>query len=901
MAINDEKRKTLRILTVDEDRPITEYQTELLLRRSDDMPDFPFSIDPESFENRDDAIRSVQKGLEAGRRYAVSFMHVRKATLDRDMETVEMIRKADPVTEIAVISEDLPDFHEELVRRVPPPENLMFLNGPLKAADIRHAAIVLGSKWVAGFPKASPAPTPQDTEKDFLFRLIMKNLPYPFFIKDRNGRYIHVNDAYARIFKISASERIGKTDGDFWSPEIVRELMANDAIVMTEKKILRTVELVTVKNVTRRYFTTKFPIIMDKTPLYLGGISICEPEKENPAAGREDESGIREWAESMPYDPTAVTHFLISGRTHMNGILGVCDLLKETDIDRDQAEYLNIVHVSALSMIELLNNIKDFSRMKSGELELENRPFSLKELLDDVQGLFFSDFSEKPIKMAVQIDPDVPDRLEADPLRLRQVLVNLVSNALRFTSRGEIRISVGQKRDEKTIPVSGEVLPLFSVRDTGIGIAHEIRDNLFEIFTHPDDKTVWRYGGTGLGLALCKQIIELMEGGIWVESEPGMGSVFSFWIKAGIVPEYSEKDSLPAGPETFSDICVLLAEDHPVNRRVAETILRNSGISVDTVVNGADAIEAVRGKKYDAVLMDIQMPVMNGIEATRIIRKELREKDLPIIAVTARDLYGDRKKCMAAGMNDYIAKPVDRKKLIDGLRRNVMRSVDIPGEKVGTMNDAGGREADESEYPKELPGLNIEEGLERLGGIWDLYADLVLFLCKDKKDFVQEITGHVEKNEFELARVKAHSLKGSAATVSATHLSAEAKKLEIACMDEDREKIGLALNSITDAFVQIAESAETIEAIVESEAMPPESANMGTPELLDTLEELLQYLKDADPLEVENSMVKIRTFSNSESGGIELGGMLKTLISETDSYDYEAATMTAEKIAGKLK
>ena len=362
-------------------------------------------------------------------------------------------------------------------------------------------------------------------------------------------------------------------------------------------------------------------------------------------------------------------------RTPMNAIIGLSSLSLGLDLPPKAEAHMKTLRKSARHLLDLIDNILDFSKIEAGQLALEESDFSLRNLLDELVEMFAGPIAEKGIAMDRHIDPGIPDRLRGDPLRLRQILINLVNNAVKFTEEGEIAVRAA-------LEASGDdgVLLRFTVRDTGIGIPPEERARLFTSFMQADNSTTRKYGGTGLGLAISKRLAELLGGEIRVDrpGEVGLnaGTQFSFTARFGLAVHPAESAETP-GPETGLDrpdadlagVRVLLAEDNRINQEVALEILRGSGAAVAVVENGAAAVDAVRKARYDAVLMDVQMPTMDGLEAARIIRKDLGLETLPIIALTAHALDGDRKRCLAVGMNDYISKPIDPEKLFRTLRR----------------------------------------------------------------------------------------------------------------------------------------------------------------------------------------------------------------------------------------
>jgi PAS domain S-box-containing protein len=353
-------------------------------------------------------------------------------------------------------------------------------------------------------------------------------------------------------------------------------------------------------------------------------------------------------------------------RTPMNGIIGMIELLLETGLAPEQRRYAAVAQTSARTLLSLIDDILDISKIEARKLTLENLPFHLPETVESVVQLFAPQAGQKGLALSSSVSPEVPALLRGDPHRLRQVLTNLCANAIKFTDAGEVRLdAVLESRTGDAATVR------FSVADTGIGIQPDKAESLFAPFTQADASTTRKYGGTGLGLAICKQLVEMMGGVIGVDSRQGSGSTFWFTAVFDIAAQEVKKEhreSGPAGVQTLREARILVAEDNAVNRDVAVAQLRMLGCRAHAVNDGAAAAEAVRQGGYDLVLMDCEMPVMDGFEATRRIRAS-ENPDIPIIALTAHAISGDRDRCLAEGMNDYLSKPVELKRLAEVLAR----------------------------------------------------------------------------------------------------------------------------------------------------------------------------------------------------------------------------------------
>jgi CheY-like chemotaxis protein len=358
-------------------------------------------------------------------------------------------------------------------------------------------------------------------------------------------------------------------------------------------------------------------------------------------------------------------------RTPMNGVIGMTQLALTTDLDREQRDYLNTIRLSGDSLLHIIDDILDFSKIEAGKLELSNEPFSLRDCLRDAVRSIEIKAQEKNLALRWRAAPTVPDGISGDAGRLRQILLNLIGNAIKFTECGEVALEV-----EVVQSPGPDFVLRFSVRDAGIGIPSEKLSSIFESFTQAVGSTTRRYGGTGLGLAICSQLVSLMHGRIWVESELGSGSVFHFTAQFSVVEREPGAECVANSTfiaESVRALRILVAEDNAVNQRVAIGMLEKLGHSVLLARNGLEAVEATRRERFDLVLMDCQMPEMDGFEAAIAIRQfeaQLQQVEkglppLPVIALTAHAMSGDRDRCFSAGMNDYLAKPIEAAQLAE--------------------------------------------------------------------------------------------------------------------------------------------------------------------------------------------------------------------------------------------
>lgn len=370
-------------------------------------------------------------------------------------------------------------------------------------------------------------------------------------------------------------------------------------------------------------------------------------------------------------------------RTPLNGIIGMNELLLMNDLDAESRSYAEIIRESGQTLLQLINDILDFSKIQSGKLQLTHAPFQLQDLVWDCSRIHAAKASEQKVNLAVRVDPALPSTVLGDALRIRQVLNNLLSNAVKFTHAGEILLRL----EGQGFAQNGRQVRLrFSVADSGIGIPAEAVDRLFDRFTQVDGSSTRKYGGTGLGLAICKQLVEKMGGEISVESTPGKGAVFSFSLSLGVaeteISGSAETSALPVTsletPPPGTRMRVLIAEDNLMNQKVIVQMLQKLQFEPVAVPHGRAAVERLRQEPFPLVLMDVQMPEMDGLTATRMIREEEKRASQPhptiIIGLTANAMAGDRERCLAAGMDDYLAKPLEMNQLRQTLQRRLGKS-----------------------------------------------------------------------------------------------------------------------------------------------------------------------------------------------------------------------------------
>ncbi|WP_169728052.1 hybrid sensor histidine kinase/response regulator [Pontibacter actiniarum] len=476
-------------------------------------------------------------------------------------------------------------------------------------------------------------------------------------------------------------------------------------------------------------------------------------------------------------------------RTPMNGIIGLTNVLQKTQLNDEQHKFLKAIQTSANNLMQIINDLLDFSKITSQQFTFEHIAFCLPELVQDIVLLMETRASERGNRLSTYLDASVPQQLIGDPLRLKQVLLNLVGNAIKFTDQGEIKLlihSIGQK-DEK-------LMLEFTVEDTGIGIAEDKLQVIFESFNQGSNDTTRKYGGTGLGLSISKHLVEMQGGTMAVRSHPKVGSAFTFSLPFGVqqplpeqAPESEEQPlSEPAG--ALGELRILLAEDNEINQLLIYTVLSDWGVTLDTVFNGLEALQLFEQQEYDLILMDMQMPEMDGYEATRRIREMDGPKArTPIIALTAHATTGEIEKCLAAGADAYVSKPFEPEYLYDTIYRLTQCSTAIV-----LPSDAA-------------PGINLEPLLRLVSDRNGFLAELLTLCLHNTLLAVEQLKHSLKSGELQLLPNIVADLFDSVSVVAAQPLLGRLKSLKEAISCQDAALVEtLVLQVISDCQETVA-------------------------------------------------------------------------------------------------
>ncbi|MDM8515383.1 response regulator [Desulfobacterales bacterium HSG16] len=511
-------------------------------------------------------------------------------------------------------------------------------------------------------------------------------------------------------------------------------------------------------------------------------------------------------------------------RTPMNGVIGMLDLSLDTELTGPQREYLEMARFAAGNLLDLLNDILDLSRIEAGKMELDIVEFDMDSLMKSALAPLIYQIEEKGLDIIQKISTDVPKRLIGDPGRLRQVLLNLLRNSVKFTEKGYIRVSLTPENEiprsfpgifrEHREKIKTSQYFLFSVEDTGVGIPADRTDMIFDAFSQADSSARRSFDGAGLGLNISKKLVEIMGGNIWVESTPGRGSTFYFMAELGIVDsQKATGKTILAGhsqkvknvyvrnkkSETKKKIKILVAEDDPLNMRVCVELLELTGYSVFSVTNGKEAVEFFKKRSVDIVLMDVGMPEMDGIAATLKIRS--MGHTLPIVALTAHAIKGDRERCIAAGMDDYLSKPIDR--------QNMLKMV----KKLAVSNFKKKENASRASQKEKLSGkiLNYKKVLNDYENDTDQFKKQVSIFVKTMPEQIEQLRNLIIQTDsnrnFKAAEQASEELRQKAMIIGAEKISDELFRLKLAIRKIDVKKCDQLIEKLEKALEQLGSEA----------------------------------------------------------------------------------------------
>ena len=592
------------------------------------------------------------------------------------------------------------------------------------------------------------------TRSEEKYRRIIENINGGILESDVNGKITYIYDGFINLTGFAKEDILGKSELDLLADPSGTEIMQ---IQHEQRKEGKTgVYEIQIK----RKDGSKIWVLVSGAPIYddqgiiTGSIGIYLDISLRKKA-EEELITAKEVAEhSVKIKEIFLANMSHEIRTPMNAILGMGKLLIDTTIDNKQKKYLNAINTSANNLLVIINDILDFTKIESGKLKLETVGFNLDELVSSILDTVSYKVVEKDVFLSKKVDPLLKDIvLLSDPVRINQVLINLANNAIKFTSKGEVTINANIiENNEDTSIVH------FSVNDTGIGIPEDKLEKIFDSFSQADTSTTRKYGGTGLGLSICKKLVEMLGGKLEVKSVLDKGTTFHFTLKfkkgdsTQLLSSDEEEDVTGI---KLHDKYILLVEDHKFNQFYAATILEERGAKVDIAENGKIALEKVQKNTYDLILMDMQMPVMGGLEATRIIRKKYNTP-IPIIALTANAVKGDSEKCLEAGMNDYISKPFKPEILVQKIKKYLL----VSDEKIKIMKPLKNEDKNNQKNTEEIL-FDLKLLKEIAAGNRDFMKKMIDIFIEETPDSLLDLLENCKATNWERVKSIAHKLKPS--------------------------------------------------------------------------------------------------------------------------------------------
>ena len=629
---------------------------------------------------------------------------------------------------------------------------------------------------------------------------ILDQLPIPVFLKDRAGRFVRFNRQFQEFYQRSREQLMGARIEDFTPRAWADFTKQEDELAWSTGKMVSSERRVT-------QIDPPIDLVVNRIVITSGGESYLLGFSIDVSEQRAARDAMQRAVESAQAASRAKSEFLANMsheiRTPMNGILGMTELVLESNLEPDQRDDIALVKASADALLTIVNDILDFSKIEAGKLDLEEVPFDLRQLVRETARSMQLRAQQQGLALHVEVPPEIPRSMKGDPGRLRQVLINLLGNAIKFTQEGSVTLALALQPDCET---EDHCAIEFSVRDTGIGIPLEKQKLIFEAFSQVDGSTTRQFGGTGLGLTICRRLVILMQGDIAVQSEPGRGSTFRFTVPlqhcalplaadetvcelAPPAPGSAVVLLAPAAPQEGggNGLRILLAEDNPVNQRLALRLLEKMGHRITLVDNGVDALDRTTAGGYDLVLMDVQMPELDGLTATRRIRQweAANGGHVPIIAMTARAMQGDRERCLEAGMDNYLSKPIDSERL-----RQLVSTYHV--EQAG-------------------PVLAWRSALLRLDGDSALLLELAQLFVDDGPALMDTLYAALDADDLSGSQRAVHSLQGVLVNFGAQRAIAQAERLS-ACLHEPAQhaqwrgqatELGAALDEVYSALLAL--------------------------------------------------------------------------------------------------
>jgi PAS domain S-box-containing protein len=765
-----------------------------------------------------DGLEKVRRALRDGRPYAMAFVDIRMPPGWDGVETIRRIWRVYPELEVVICTAYSDYEWNDIVAKLGQTDRLLILKKPFDNVEVYQLASALTEKW--NLARQAEAAIEASEAK---YQDLYDNAPDMFASIDAaTGRILQCNRTLAVVTGYSKEAIIGRPIFDMYHPDCMDKArkafnsfvatgQVHDAELQLKKKDGGKIDV-----------SLNVSPVRDEQGRVLAGSLSWRDITETKKAGQELRAAKEQAEEASRIKSQFLANMSHEIRTPMNSITGFSEMLAEDGLNDEQRQYVRLIRESGTNLLRIINDILDFSKIEADKLEADVIECALDQILADVDSMLRPQAERKKLKFEVSCSHRLPKRIRTDPTRLRQCLINLASNGIKFTDTGHVHIDCLLERIGDNVPAIR-----FDVEDTGIGIKPEDCERIFESFTQADGSTARKYGGTGLGLAITRQLARLLGGSLTVTSEEGKGSTFSLVIPTGLdstgpvdsntddTIEPIRRNKKTALPKYCGH--VLVAEDVETNQVLAKALLKQMGLDVTIAADGVEAVQKARSRNFDLIFMDIQMPEMDGYQATRAIREQGIKA--PIIALTAHAIKGDEQRCIEAGCDDYLSKPIDRWRLIEKVQKYLLVTNGAASESADTIKtqddgafgvrrdqvteESGLNPASEAGDGDEI--LNWNELISRLGDE-ELIREIVPVFLKDNKERINRLTEAVEARDAKTLKLYAHAVRGAARNIGAVRLSNIAHRLECA----GREGHLDATNPLLDALKMELEKVVTL-------------------------------------------------------------------------------------------
>lgn len=692
-------------------------------------------------------------------------------------------------------------------------------------------------------------------ENESLLKTLIDAIPDIIYFKDAHNRLLEANNSLLDLLNVEGMDYKFKRIEELYSnsSSSLRNFVSlnnYDKKAWKSKSIFRSEETMQYKKeaTSKIYDVLRIPLFNDdgsRKGLILLGRDITERKQIEHELQKSKE--IAEAANATKSEFLAnISHEI---RTPLNAIIGFSELMTQLINEAKQKEYIETINSAGRNLLILINDILDLSKIEASKLEINYTPMNPKVILEEIEKILKQKISEKNLQLIIEIEKEFPTAILLDEVRLRQVLLNIVGNAVKFTQFGYIKISM--KKEDANLNSDNLINLVISVEDTGIGIPEYEYERIFESFTQQSGQNIKKFGGTGLGLSISKKLVEMMNGHINLTSSVGKGSTFTITLQdvqtcLNVVPVIKE-DNTNLNKIKFEKAKALVVDDIESNRYLFKEILKNAGIEVITAENGLEAIEIARYEIPDIIIMDNRMPVMGGIQATRAMRKIPILRDIPIIAISANAIEDDKEDFLDAGINDYMTKPIN----INHFQKMLRKWIKPMNETltVTELKEINNPKNEKYDFFIEINGVDINEGTERVCGNKKLYLQMLIKFCHDSEKVVLQIGQAIEAKEYSVALNLLHSLKGSSGNLSIRSVYNAIVELETKIKQNFPYDYDKLFNNIAEIFRKISDEVYDLERKnkeMESTKSFLETETISKSEILTCLNKLKDYLQDYD-------------------------------------------------------